>query len=67
MIRCVSEAVSIPLVVGGGIRSSEQAREAVESGADIIVTGTIVEGGKDITGAVKAIISGMEQGWKARA
>ncbi len=31
------------LIVGGGIRKPDQARKAVESGADILVTGTIIE------------------------
>ncbi len=31
------------LIVGGGIREKEDARSAVESGADIIVNGTVVE------------------------
>jgi phosphoglycerol geranylgeranyltransferase len=43
LIAGVRKAIDIPLIVGGGIRSSEQARTAVQSGADIIVTGTIVE------------------------
>jgi phosphoglycerol geranylgeranyltransferase len=43
LIRGVSQAIDIPLIVGGGIRSAGQAAEAVKAGADIIVTGTIVE------------------------
>ena len=31
------------LIVGGGIRSPEDASVAVKAGADIIVTGTLVE------------------------
>ncbi len=43
LINGVSQAIDIPLIVGGGIRSPEQAAAAVKAGADIIVTGTIVE------------------------
>ena len=43
MIRAVKEAISIPLVAGGGIRTPEQAEAVAEAGADIMVTGTIVE------------------------
>ncbi len=43
LINGVRKAIDIPLIVGGGIRSSEQASAAVQAGADIIVTGTIVE------------------------
>ncbi len=43
MIRAVKNTVSIPVIVGGGIRNVEQAKKAVASGADIIVTGNIIE------------------------
>jgi len=43
MIRAVKKEIDIPLVVGGGIRSSRDARKVAEAGADIIVTGTIIE------------------------
>lgn len=39
----VRRYIDIALIVGGGIRTSEQAREAAKAGADIIVTGNIVE------------------------
>lgn len=43
IIAGVRAAIDIPLIIGGGIRKPEQARAAVEAGADIIVTGTLVE------------------------
>ncbi|MCD6373247.1 MAG: geranylgeranylglyceryl/heptaprenylglyceryl phosphate synthase [Thermococcus sp.] len=43
MISLVRKVIDVPLIVGGGIRTGEQARKAVEAGADIIVTGTAVE------------------------
>ncbi len=43
MIRAVSEETSIPLIVGGGIRSAEQASEAYSAGADLIVVGNALE------------------------
>ena len=43
MISAVKESISIPLVVGGGIRSPEAAEAARKAGADIIVTGTLIE------------------------
>ncbi len=42
-IRTVREAVEIPLIVGGGIRSMDSVNMVLEAGADIIVTGTIAE------------------------
>jgi phosphoglycerol geranylgeranyltransferase len=43
MIRAVKDQLSIPLIVGGGLRTEEKVQAAIESGADIIVTGTLVE------------------------
>jgi phosphoglycerol geranylgeranyltransferase len=43
MIRAVKKGIDVPLIVGGGIRSREQALAAASAGADIIVTGNIVE------------------------
>ena len=44
MVAAVKEKLRIPIIVGGGIRSAEQAALLRKAGADIIVTGTLVEG-----------------------
>ena len=54
MVSAVKQTISIPLIVGGGIRSAEQALAAMKAGADIIVTGTIAE--NDDLGALHKII-----------
>ena len=43
MIRAVKSSIDVPLIVGGGIKSRRQALAAASAGADIIVTGNIVE------------------------
>lgn len=43
MIHQVKKNISIPLIVGGGITNSSIAKDIVDHGADIIVTGTIIE------------------------
>ena len=43
MIKAVSSQCTIPVVVGGGIRNPQTAREKVENGASIIVTGNYFE------------------------
>ena len=43
MIQMVKNVTDIPLIVGGGIRTKEQASAASSAGADIIVTGNIIE------------------------
>jgi phosphoglycerol geranylgeranyltransferase len=43
MIEQVKSTISLPLIVGGGIRTVEDAQAVISSGADIIVQGTAVE------------------------
>ncbi len=43
IIRAVKSATEVTLIVGGGIRTPQTASQAVAAGADIIVTGTLVE------------------------
>ncbi len=66
MISAVREVIEIPMVLGGGISDASRAREAVRAGADVIVTGTLVEKEPDIAKAVKGTIEGMVKGWKER-
>jgi putative glycerol-1-phosphate prenyltransferase len=43
MIEYVSAGLSLPLIVGGGIKTSEQLLTAFDAGADIVVVGNIFE------------------------
>jgi len=43
MVQAVRTVLGVPLIVGGGIREASQAVAIVRAGADVIVTGTIVE------------------------
>ena len=43
VIRTVRAAVSLPLIVGGGIRTPEQMNRAYQAGADIVVIGNHFE------------------------
>ena len=58
MIAAVKKNLRIPVIVGGGIRTPTQAARLKKAGADIIVTGTIVENGqfeKCLKSIVKAL------------
>lgn len=44
MIEAVRGAISIPLIVGGGIRTPEKAAASLRAGADLLVVGNAVEG-----------------------
>ena len=43
MIEAVSNAVSVPVIVGGGIRTPEKVAENYRAGADVVVVGTALE------------------------
>ncbi len=43
MIKLVRSYIDIPIIVGGGIRAGIDIQNAVKAGANIVVTGTIVE------------------------
>jgi len=58
IITAVSQTVDVPLIVGGGIRTPEDAFKKVKAGADFIVTGNILEKNNDpafISAFVQAI------------
>jgi len=47
MIKEVKQTISIPLIVGGGIRTAKDALDIIRAGADYIVVGSIVEKDKN--------------------
>jgi len=49
------------LIVGGGIRNAETAKICTSAGADMIVTGTVVEEVKDVTAKVAEIVSAIKR------
>lgn len=56
MIRAVRQAVQVPLVVGGGINTTEKAHAALAAGADIIVIGNQIEKTPEFLGEVSQVV-----------
>ncbi|OYT54947.1 MAG: geranylgeranylglyceryl/heptaprenylglyceryl phosphate synthase [Candidatus Altiarchaeales archaeon ex4484_2] len=56
MIEKVKRRIDIPLIIGGGIRDGETAKNLADAGADVIVTGTAAEENLEM---VKEIIGGI--------
>jgi phosphoglycerol geranylgeranyltransferase len=47
IVAAVTKTVEIPVIVGGGIRTPEDAAAKVKAGASFVVTGNILESSKD--------------------
>jgi phosphoglycerol geranylgeranyltransferase len=61
MVSMVSHTIDSTLIVGGGIRSGETALELAKAGADIIVTGTLVEENEGNTDKIKEIVDALRK------
>jgi len=60
MIRVVKSYIDVPLIVGGGIRSRSQSLAAASAGADIIVTGNVIEDA-EVRSKVAEILDGIKR------
>lgn len=56
MIRAIRKNISLPIIVGGGIRTPEQADELCKSGADVIVIGNVLEKNPELLPAISDVI-----------
>ncbi len=61
MVSAVKNNINVPLIIGGGIRTSDAAVEIAQAGADIIVTGTIVENCGNIKSTLEKIIKSIKE------
>lgn len=59
MIKAVHKSIDVPLVVGGGINTPEKIKNALESGADIIVIGNGIEKDPNLLVEASSIIEKM--------
>lgn len=60
MIKTVKKTSNLTLVVGGGIKKPTQAKKLVKAGADILVTGTLVEESEDVEREIKHIVQAIK-------
>lgn len=56
LIREVRQNVSLPIFVGGGIRTPEAAQAACKAGADVVVVGNAIEKNPELIGQLVAAI-----------
>lgn len=63
MIRLVRERTKLGIIVGGGIRSPELARERALAGANVLVVGTHFEEGGDLVSKIREMRSALSLGF----
>ncbi|MCB2221584.1 MAG: geranylgeranylglyceryl/heptaprenylglyceryl phosphate synthase [Bacteroidetes bacterium] len=56
MIEHVKENISIPLIIGGGIRTPQVAAEKFKAGADVIVVGNAIESDQSLLTRIAEIV-----------
>lgn len=61
MIQSVRNAVKIPIIVGGGIRSTSEAVDAWRAGADIVVVGNAIEEDNSLIGELTNALQDLQQ------
>jgi phosphoglycerol geranylgeranyltransferase len=61
IIESVSNAISIPLIVGGGIRTPEKAAANARAGADVIVVGNAIEKDPNLVLEMAEAVHSVEQ------
>ena len=54
-IMKVKKLTNLILIVGGGIRTAQDAKEVSQAGADIVITGTVVEETEDAYEKIKEL------------
>lgn len=61
VVSAVKKVAEVPLIVGGGIRDAGKAAEIASAGADIVVTGTIVEKTGKVRESLQPIIEAIKK------
>ena len=56
VVKSVCREMTIPVIVGGGIRDPETARKMLDAGAAAVVTGTIAENDPEILGKIVSAV-----------
>jgi phosphoglycerol geranylgeranyltransferase len=66
MVSAVKKSISIPYIAAGGIKTPEQAKNVVKSGADIIQVGTAFEKESSVA-KIKEMVKAVREGARSRA
>ena len=62
IVSTVRNEIDAILIVGGGIRTPQDARDIIRAGADVIVTGTLVETSNKLREDMSQLIEAIHEG-----
>lgn len=66
MIGAVAKIVEVPYIVGGGVRTPQQAASVIAAGADCIQVGTALESGGDVKKKVSELAKAIHEAGKKK-
>lgn len=61
MISAVSSQIEIPMIIGGGINTPQQAFDICQAGADVVVVGTAIEHNPDLIAEMAKAVHSVQQ------
>ena len=67
MITAVSKAITVPYIVGGGVRTPAEASAVITAGADAVQIGTALEKGGDLKKKVSDLAKAIHEAGKKKA
>jgi phosphoglycerol geranylgeranyltransferase len=66
MVSAVAKEIDIPYIVGGGVKTPEQAGKVIAAGADCIQVGTAAEEANDVKRLVKEFVREIKKSGKSK-
>ena len=66
MVRQVKKSIDVPYLVAGGIKTTKQASEIIEAGADWIQIGTVAENSSNVKKTIKKFVSIVKKSGKEK-
>jgi len=66
MAKAVASSITIPYIIGGGVRTPAQAKSLVKAGADILQVGTALERGGSVSKTVSLLAGAIHSAGKGR-
>ena len=67
MVSAVAASISVPYIVGGGVRTPKEAGAVIAAGAGAVQVGTALESGGDLKKRVSEMVKAIREAGKKKA